>query len=317
MNFKALFKVVGEIIKDHAPEICAVAGTGLMIGGAVLAAKGTLAIDEVLDEHKENMEKINKGVEDDLVSKDGVHYRDLATQDKALTWKKTILGFTKAYGPALACEVGGALLVFSGFKCLRKRNLALAGALTSVTEAFNKYRSRVIAEEGKLTDIYYRTGKKANEEKTDCYTTEDGDKVVPVMDDDCDPNEFGVYSYCFDEANSPKNFSKKRSDNLFFVTCQEKWCNAQLEEYGYLFLNEALRALGLPEVEIGQDVGWIFDKNNDYKIDFGIAEFIREHAEHLDDENDSAFWLEMNCDGYIRDKIWKASREARKAGKKC
>ena len=84
-----------------------------------------------------------------------------------------------------------------------------------------------------------------------------------------------------------------------------------------MFLNEALRALGLPEVEIGQDVGWIFDKNNDYKIDFGIAEFIREHAEHLDDENDSAFWLEMNCDGYIRDKIWKASREARKAGKKC
>ena len=149
-----------------------------MIGGAVLAAKGTLAIDEVLDEHKENMEKINKGVEDDLVSKDGVHYRDLATQDKALTWKKTILGFTKAYGPALACEVGGALLVFSGFKCLRKRNLALAGALTSITEAFNKYRSRVIAEEGKLADIYYRTGKKANEEKTDCYTSENGDKVT-------------------------------------------------------------------------------------------------------------------------------------------
>ena len=252
-----------------------------------------------------------------MVSKDGVHYRDLATQDKALTWKKTILGFTKAYGPALACEVGGALLVFSGFKCLRKRNLALAGALTSVTEAFNKYRSRVIAEEGKLTDIYYRTGKKANSDKSEwVFDEEHGDKVVPVMDDDCDPNEFGVYSYCFDEANSPKNFSKKRSDNLFFVTCQEKWCNAQLEEYGYLFLNEALRALGMPEVEIGQDVGWIFDKNNDYKIDFGIAEFIKEHAEHLDDENDSAFWLEMNCDGYIRDKIWKASREARKAGKK-
>ena len=200
MNFKALFKVVGEIIKGHAPEICAVAGTGLMIGGAVLAAKGTLAIDEVLDDHKENMEKISKGIEEDLVSKDGVHYRDLAAQDKALTWKKTILGFTKAYGPALACEVGGALLVFSGFKCLRKRNIALAGALTSVTEAFNKYRSRVIAEEGKLNDMYYRTGRKTEYGK---YVKEDGsDEDVMVVGDPHDPIEFGAYSYLFDETTS-------------------------------------------------------------------------------------------------------------------
>lgn len=312
MNFKALFKVVGEIIKGHAPEICAVAGTGLMIGGAVLAAKGTLAIDEVLDEHKENMEKISKGVEEDLVSKDGVHYSELAAQDKALTWKKTILGFTKAYGPALACEVGGALLVFSGFKCLRKRNIALAGALTSVTEAFNKYRSRVIAEEGKLNDMYYRTGRKTAYGK---YVKEDGsEEDVMVVGDPHDPIEFGAYSYLFDETTSPNNWQKRLGDNLLFVTCVQNQCNDWLHGNGYLFLNEVLRALGMDTVDIGQDVGWVLDEDGNGSVDFGIAEILSEYRDHIidDEDGDPSFWIELNCQGYIRDKIWKASKAARK-----
>ena len=81
-----------------------------------------------------------------------------------------------------------------------------------------------------------------------------------------------------------------------------------------MFLNEVLRALGMDTVDIGQDVGWVLDEDGNGSVDFGIAEILSEYRDHVVDDQDGepSFWIELNCQGYIRDKIWKASKATRK-----
>lgn len=77
--------------------------------------------------------------------------------------------------------------------------------------------------------------------------------------------------YIFDEL-SPF-WTKSPESNLMFLVRQQELANKELQEKGYLLLNEVCVALGLPLSRYGDYWGWIYNKNNlkgDSIVNFGI-----------------------------------------------
>lgn len=116
-------------------------------------------------------------------------------------------------------------------------------------------------------------------------------------------NAVSRYSRSFDETCSA--YYKNQRSNYIFLKHVQAWVNDVLRAKGYIFLNEVYDALGMSRTEIGQLVGWVYDKENpfgDNFVDFGLGtenldQFIMEHPDSI--------LLDFNVDGFILDKVKK------------
>ena len=73
-------------------------------------------------------------------------------------------------------------------------------------------------------------------------------------------------------------------------------------------MNEIYRALGIPETEAGQVVGWIYDPENpeiDSFIDFGLYDLHKEKTRDFVNGHEKTILLDFNPDGYILDKAYR------------
>ena len=86
-----------------------------------------------------------------------------------------------------------------------------------------------------------------------------------------------------------------------FLRRQQDAANDRLKDKGYLFLNEVYEMLGIPRSKAGQSVGWIYDKDNVYKIDFGIYDTHKEPNRNFVNGYEKTILLDFNVDGDILD----------------
>ncbi len=101
----------------------------------------------------------------------------------------------------------------------------------------------------------------------------------------------------------------KMQDTYKFLHSMQEYANERLQLNGYVFLNEVMRQLCLPEREDGQVVGWIAKEyGGSGVIDFGIDYYLGRIREEPDCRDDMI--LEFNCDGIIFDKVnWENARQ--------
>jgi len=89
--------------------------------------------------------------------------------------------------------------------------------------------------------------------------------------------------------------------NKMFVGQQQRFAQELLNRRGYLYLNEVYKALGFPESDIGQVVGWKVKKNPDGSKDFPVVDFGLDRP--LPDDwkysKEKAIFLDFNCQGLI------------------
>lgn len=267
-------KKTGFQLRQYSPEILVVAGVIGTVVSAVMACKATTKVNDILEQHKEDVEKIHTVAKDEKYA-DEYTESDMK-KDLTIVYAQTALKFAKLYGPAVL--LGGLSItgILTSNNILRKRNIALATAYAALDKSFKGYRERLTERYGETVDRELKYGIKAQKiEETvvdENGKTKKTKTVVPVVENE----KNSVYARFFDETNP--NWEKNPDYNLMFLRAQENYANQRLRADGYLFLNDVYESLGIPKCSIGQVVGWIYDpedQNADCHVSFGIYDLYR------------------------------------------
>lgn len=300
-NVTRNFNKIGFQLKKHSPEILVVAGVVGAVTSAVMACKATTKVHDILEDTKTKVDQVHEVLANDDISEEKYSVED-SKKDLAIIYAQTGFEFVKLYGPSVALGVLSITAILTSNNILRKRNLALAAAYTTIDRSFKEYRGRVVERFGKDLDHELKYNIKAKEiEET--VTNEDGTETTETKTVDvANPTEYSDYARFFDEACS--GWTKDPELNLMFLKRQQSYANDLLQRRGYLFLNEVYDMLGIPRTKAGQVVGWVYDENcpvGDNYVDFGIYDIHREKCRDFVNGYERTILLDFNPDGNILD----------------
>lgn len=292
-------------LKKHSPEILVISGVVGTVAAGVMACKATTKASDILEEMHESMDQIHK-VNEMAKENENISYdeNDLK-KDTTMVYVQTGVKFAKLYGPSLAVGILSITSILVGHNILRKRNLALAAAYTTVSNSFKAYRDRVADRFGDDVEYQLRHGIKA-EEVEETIVDEDGnEKTVKKTIDIMDPNKVSDFARIFDDGNI--GWEKDAEHNLAFLKMQQNYANDILKTRGYLFLNEVYEMLGFNKTKAGQVVGWIFDESDpkcDNFVDFGIYRGESPAVRAFVNGDERSILLDFNVDGDILDRVY-------------
>ena len=299
---KTYKKVELKAIK-HSPEILAGVGVVGVVGSLVMACKATTKLSDILDESKEQLDKIKEVAADPAYEEK--YSQDDAKKDTTITYVQTAMKVTKLYAPSVILCAGSLGCLLASNNILKKRNAALSAAYMTVDKSFKEYRKRVADRFGEEVEKEIRYNIKAEEiTKVD----EDGNEVtetVKIMDGTDDPNSYSDYARFFDESCAA--WQNDAEYNLTFLKAQQQYANDLLKARGRLFLNEVYRMLGIDETKAGQVVGWVYNPDNptgDNFVDFGIYNMQRERVRAFVNGYEPNILLDFNVDGVIWNLAW-------------
>lgn len=289
----------GFQIKKHSPEILIVAGIAGVVTSAVMACKATTKINDILDQTKEEVDKVNDALANEKIPED-VYSKEDAKKDLAIIYIQTGVKLAKLYGPSLILGALSITSILASNNILRKRNVALAAAYATIDNSFKEYRSRVIERFGKDLDRELKYNIKAKE-ISETTMDENGKettvtKTVPVVESE-EPSDYARF-FCEGCAG----WTKDPEMNLVFLKQQQNWANELLKTRGHLFLNEVYDMLGIERSKAGQVVGWVYDETNpdcDNYVDFGIYDIYNERKRAFVNGWERSILLDFNVDGDI------------------
>lgn len=298
---KASFK-----FKKHSPEILAVTGVVGVVASAVMACKATTKVNDIVDEAKETIDKIHDSVGKGLHTSDGEEYtEEVMKKDLTIVYTQTGLKFVKLYGPSVALGVASLACLLGSNHILRKRNLALAAALTNVATSFKEYRGRLVDRFGKDLDRELRFGIKAKEVEETVVDENGKETTVTKTVEVVDPNTaHSLYSIVFCEGNT--GWTRNAELNKVFLIQQQNWANDKLKMNGVLTLNEVYDMVGAPRTAYGQIAGWVWTEDGtigDNFVDFGLFDVNNEKACDFINGREKSIILDFNCIGNILEYI--------------
>lgn len=300
------FHKVGFKFKKHSPEILAVTGVVGVVTSAVMACKATTKVNDIVDEAKETIDKIHDSVGKGLHTSDGEEYtEEVAKKDLTIVYTQTGLKFVKLYGPSVALGVASLACLLGSNYILRKRNLALAAALTNVATSFKEYRGRLVDRFGKDLDRELRFGIKAKEVEETVIDEDGKETTVTKTVEVVDPNTaHSLYSIVFCEGNT--GWTRNAELNKVFLIQQQNWANDKLKMNGVLTLNEVYDMVGAPRTAYGQIAGWVWTEDGtigDNFVDFGLFDVNNEKACDFINGREKSIILDFNCIGNILEYI--------------
>ena len=289
----------GFQIKKHSPEILIVAGIAGVVTSAVMACKATTKINDILDQTKEEVGKVNDALANEKIPED-VYSKEDAKKDLAIIYIQTGVKLVKLYGPSLILGALSITSILASNNILRKRNVALAAAYAAIDNSFKEYRGHVIERFGKDLDRELKYNIKAKE-ISETTVDENGKettvtKTVPVVESE-EPSDYARF-FCEGCAG----WTKDPEMNLVFLKQQQNWANELLKTRGHLFLNEVYDMLGIERSKAGQVVGWVYDETNpdcDNYVDFGIYDIYNERKRAFVNGWERSILLDFNVDGDI------------------
>ena len=263
---KAFFKV-----KKHSPEILITAGVIGTVASAVMACKATTKLSDILEDSKEQINQVHNFLEDDRISETQYSKED-GNKDLAIIYAQTGIKLVKLYAPAVALGALSITGIVASNSILRKRNIALAAAYTTVDKTFKRYRNNVIDRFGEKIDKELRYGIKAREIEEIVVDDDGNEKTIKKTVEAADPvSMYSDYAKIYDAGCN--GWTKDAEFNLMFLRHTQAQANDILKRRGYLFLNEVYDMLGFQRTKAGQVMGWIYDEENpigDNFVDFGI-----------------------------------------------
>ena len=263
---KAFFKV-----KKHSPEILITAGVIGTVASAVMACKATTKLSDILEDSKEQINQVHNFLEDERIPESQYSKED-GNKDLAIIYAQTGIKLVKLYAPAVALGALSITGIVASNSILRKRNIALAAAYTTVDKTFKRYRNNVIDRFGEKIDKELRYGIKAREIEEIVVDADGNEKTVKKTVEAADPvSMYSDYAKIYDAGCN--GWTKDAEFNLMFLRHTQAQANDILKRRGYLFLNEVYDMLGFQRTKAGQVMGWIYDEENpvgDNFVDFGI-----------------------------------------------
>ena len=292
-------------LKKHSPEILVISGVVGTVAAGVMACKATTKASNILEEMHESMDQIHK-VNEMAEENENISYdeNDLK-KDTTMVYVQTGVKFAKLYGPSLAVGILSITSILVGHNILRKRNLALAAAYTTVSNSFKAYRGRVVDRFGKDLDRELRYDVKAKEVEETVVDENGNETTVKNTVNVIDPNQVSDFARIFDDGNI--GWEKDAEHNLAFLKMQQNYANHILQTRGYLFLNEVYEMLGFNKSKAGQVVGWYYDEKNptgDNFVDFGIYRGESPAVRAFVNGDERSILLDFNVDGEILNRVY-------------
>ena len=285
-------------IKKHSPEILIVAGVAGTVVSAVIACKATLKVNKIIDDAKNDIEKIHDATEKGVTEAGEDYSIEDSKKDLSIVYIQTGVKFIKLYAPALIIGTLSITSILASNNILRKRNAALGIAYAAIDKSYKEYRSRVVEKYGEQVDNELKYGlkaKKVDETEIDPETGKEKKVKKTVMVSD--PNLKSDYAVYFDSKS--RNYETNFDYNRMFLKAQQAFANDKLQARGHIFLNEVLDDLDLPRTPAGQIVGWTKDGPDGY-VNFRILEVDRETE---DGQLEPAILLDFNVEGDIWSKM--------------
>lgn len=292
-------------LKKHSPEILIVGGVVGTVTSAVLLCRATLKAAKVVEETKEDLERIHTAVETGETQAGEKYDEQDEKRDLTLVYGQTAIKMVKLYAPAVGLGVLSLSSIVASNNILRKRNVALSAAYAALDKSFRGYRERIKEECGEDFERRIRHGIKAEKIEKVVVDPETGkEKKVKETIEVTDHEPSSEYARFFDDGCT--GWVKDAEMNLTFLRAQERYANDRLKARGFLFLNEVYHELGIPETKAGQVVGWIYDPKNDHNggdgyVTFGIDDLHRCNGKCRDFVNgyERSILLDFNVDGPI------------------
>ena len=302
MKVKAILGTVKYTLTKFSPEILLGVGITGVVGSTILACKATLSVEAVLDEHAEQLAKIEEGAA--LAEKNLVDYPiKQEKNDRRILMFATTGKFIRLYGPSATLMIASIGCILGAHHIMKKRNVALMAAYKLMEEAFSKYRKRVVDELGENADAHFYYGSERVEGETRTVTDADGNEteLSPVL------NHLSGFSRFFEEDKPDQmggwtgstQWSKVHEYNLDFLKCKEEHFNNMLLVKGFVTINDVFAELGFAPTEAGMICGWR------YKSDRGDG-YISFKPRGIDGNwtygrNGDGLILDFNIDGVIFD----------------
>lgn len=292
---KLFFKGAGKV-KRFSPQILLVVGVAGVTTAAVLAAKATLKLEDVIDKAEDEAAKVKEAHKLDEFENETAYTKALS---KVYVTRALEVG--KLYIPAVSVGVVGIGCLMGSHGIMSQRNASAIAAYKAIETGFMQYRGRVIDQLGEDKDKEFRFGLVEKEiPEFDAEGTQTGTKTVVDVQ-----NPLGAaYARCYDESND--NWSKIPGQNQMELSNQQNWLNDRLNARGYVFLNDVYKALGFAATPEGQVVGWLakshknFDpKTMDGYIDFGLFDIENEAKRNFINGFERSCWLDFNVDGVM------------------
>lgn len=285
---------IGFGLKKRSPEILVAVGVVGTVVSAVMACKATTKINTILDETKEQLDKIHEYAGNPDVAEK--YNAEDAKKDTAIVYAQAGVKLAKLYAPAVGLGILSISSILASNNILRKRNMAISAALAAATQDFKDYRNRVIERFGKEVDHQLRYNIKA-EEIEETVTDEKGkEKKVKKSIEVADLNASGYVKY-FTRSNP--YWEEDSSYVEMFLRSQQNYANDKLKATGHLTLNDVYDMLGFHDSKAGMIVGWIYDldhPNGDNYVEFDVKKV------NLPNEQggyEEAYAIDFNVDGNI------------------
>lgn len=298
-KLNTIAKNVGFKLKKHSPEILITAGVIGTVASTVMACTATTKLGAILDDTKEFVEKIHECSESQE-EKFKEYTEEDAKKDLTIVYTQTAVKVAKLYMPSFILGSLSIASLIGSHRILRKRNIALAAAYTTIDKGFKDYRNRVVDRFGEEVDRQLKYNIKVKDVE-ETIVDEDGNETTVIKQVEvADIDGYSEYARFFDEAS--RYWSKDPEYNLSFLRAQQNYANDLLRANGRLFLNEVYRMLDIPETKAGQVVGWTYDYKNpqgDNYVDFGLYDMSREAVRDFVNGYERVILLDFNVDGNI------------------
>lgn len=280
MNIKDSLIVAKHVLKAKSPTILVVAGVAAGVGAVVTAAMATTKAGDILDQHNEEMSKIEE-VKNDPEMAESYSEED-EKKDRAIIWTHTVFRFVKLYAIPISLEAASIFCIFAGHNIMMKRMAAVSAAYTAVSKAFNHYRENVKMVYGEDADRTMRQDLEPVEK-----TNKKGETKIVYKPTGRPHNEF---ARCFDEGNM--NFNLDPLTNHSFLAAQQAYAQTIVDIRGALLLAEVYRSLGYQPTKESFHVGW----TRGDEVRFGF-----EDNERFMDAQEPTVWLDFNVGDEILD----------------
>ncbi len=288
---------VGFKLQKHSPEILVVAGIVGAVTSAVMACKATTKLSEITEESKAHLEAIHDAMDNPETMPNGDYSEEDGKKDLTIVYAQTAGKIIKLYAPSIILGTLSIGAILTSNNMLRKRNMALATAYAAVDKSFKEYRSRVVERFGEELDreLKYNIRREQVEETV---VDENGEeKTVTKELEVVDSSAISEFARFYDDGCL--GWTKDPEMNLMFLRRQQDAANDRLKDKGFLFLNEVYEMLGIQRSRAGQSFGWVYDKNNEYKIDFGIYDTHKPANRDFVNGYERTILLDFNVDGNI------------------
>ena len=299
-------------IEKHAPEILLVTGIVSTIAAVAMAVKATPKAMEVIEEHKKQLDVIEKseeaGAARDADGKTVEYTHEDAKKDRRTTLVKTVVSCGKLYalsalllGLSIFCQI-------KGYKTLSRRLAEASMAYAALANKFKQYRQRVADKYGPDEEKKLYHGMKAvdvvrNGEDENGNPTEGNVETVFVADDD---DYTALFTQFDKDGVLNPNWSPDSEQNLNWLRMEQDYWNRKLKcrKGKPVFLNEVRERCGVGRTQKAQAVGWVYkpddpNHNGDNYIDFGLDRLIRAYRNGEEMPDEASFVLDFNVDGNV------------------